>query len=72
MQDNAARDLAQAESANMKAKLLAPTRPEQDDKNIASAMAQVQGRLPASTNLSDRLAALRQPKQKQLGGPGAT
>jgi chromosome segregation ATPase len=72
MQDNAARDLAQAESANMKAKLLAPTRPEQEDKNIASAMAQVQGKLPASTNLSDRLAALRQPKPKQLGGPGAT
>ena len=67
MQDNAARDLAQAESANMKAKLLAPTRPEQDDKNIAAAMAQVQGKLPAPTNLSDRLSAL---KQKQLGGPG--
>ena len=67
MQDNAARDLAQAESANMKAKLLAPTRPEQEDKNIASAMAQVQGKLPAPSNLSDRLSAL---KQKQLGGPG--
>lgn len=66
MQDNAARDLAQAESANMKAKLLAPTRPEQEDKNIASAMAQVQGKLPAPTNLQDRLAAL---KQKQLSGP---
>ncbi len=66
MQENAAKDLAVAESANSKAKLLAPTRPEQDDKNIASAMAQVQGRLPAPTNLSDRLTALR---QKQLGGP---
>jgi len=66
MQDNAARDLASAEAANAKAKLLAPTRPEQDDPNIASAMAQVQGRLPAPTNLGDRLAALR---QKQLEGP---
>jgi chromosome segregation ATPase len=66
MQDNAARDLASAEAANAKAKLLAPTRPEQDDPNIASAMAQVQGRLPAPSNLNDRLAALR---QKQLEGP---
>lgn len=66
MQDNASRNLAQAESANMKAKLLAPTRPEQEDKNIASAMAQVQGRLPAPTKLSDRLAALQ---QKRLTGP---
>ena len=66
MQDSAAKNLAQAESANMKAKLLAPTKPEQDDRNIASAMAQVQGRLPAPTNLNDRLAAL---KQKQLSGP---
>lgn len=66
MQDNAAKNLAQAESANMKAKLLAPTRPEQDDRNIASAMAQVQGKLPAPTNLNDRLAAL---KQRQLSGP---
>jgi hypothetical protein len=60
MQDNAARDLASAKAANAKAKLLAPTRPEQDDPNIALAMAQVQGRLPAPTNLADRLASLRQ------------
>jgi len=66
MQDNAARDLASAEAANAKAKLLAPTRPEQDDPNIASAMAQVQGKLPTPSNLGDRLAALR---QKQLGSP---
>ena len=66
MQDNASRNLATAEAANAKAKLLAPTRPEQDDPNIAMAMAQVQGKLPAPTNLNDRLAALR---QKQIGGP---
>jgi DNA repair exonuclease SbcCD ATPase subunit len=66
MQDNASRNLATAEAANAKARLLAPTRPEQDDPNIAMAMAQVQGRLPAPTNLNDRLATLR---QKQLGAP---
>ena len=38
MQDNAARDLAEAEAANSKAKLLAPTRPEKDDPHIAAAM----------------------------------
>jgi hypothetical protein len=64
MQDNATRNLASAEAANAKAKLLAPTRPEQDDPNIALAMAQVQGRLSAPTNLVDRLASLR---QKQIG-----
>ena len=64
MQDNASKNLATAEAANMKAKMLAPTKPEQDDGNIAAAMAQVQGKLPAPTNLSDRLAALR---QKQIG-----
>lgn len=66
MQDNAARNLATAEAANAKAKLLAPTRPERDDPNIAMAMAQVQGKLPAPSNLNDRLSALR---QRQLGGP---
>jgi len=66
MQDNAAHNLASAEAANAKAKLLAPTRPEQDDPNIAMALAQVQGKLPAPTNLADRLAALR---QQQIGGP---
>jgi len=66
MQDNASKNLATAEAANSKAKLLAPTRPEQDDPNIAMAMAQVQGKLPAPTNLNDRLAALR---QQQIGGP---
>jgi chromosome segregation ATPase len=66
MQDSAARDLASAEAASSKAKLLAPTRPEQDDPHIAKAMAQVEGKLPTPTNLSDRLAALQ---KKQIGGP---
>ena len=66
MQDNASRSLAEAETANAKTRLLTPTRPERDDPNIAQAMAQVQGRLPTPTNLTDRLASLR---QKQIGGP---
>ncbi len=66
MQDNASRNLADAEAANAKAKLLAPSRPEQEDQNIAVALQQVQGKLPGPTGLNDRLAALR---QKQLGGP---
>ena len=66
MQDNAARSLATADAANAKAKLLAPTKPEQEDPNIASAMAMVEGKLPAPTNLNERLMALR---QKSLGGP---
>jgi chromosome segregation ATPase len=66
MQDNAARDLASAEAASSKAKLLAPTKPEQDDPHIAMAMAQVEGKLPSPTNLSDRLAVLQ---KKRIGGP---
>lgn len=66
MQESAARDLAAAEAAGTKAKLLQPTKPEQDDPNIAAAMATVSGAAPAPTGLSDRLAALR---QRQLAGP---
>ena len=59
MQDSAARDLAQAEAANAKAALLKPTKPEQDDPNIAAAMAAVAGKPAPTANLSDRLAQLR-------------
>ena len=59
MQDAAARDLANAESANMKAKLLTPTQPEKDDANIADAMRIASGKGAAPTSLTDRLAALR-------------
>lgn len=73
MQDNAARNLAAAEAANAKARLLHPTRPEQEDPNIAAAMAAVSGKGPAPTSLSDRLAALRQRHPaglpRQLEGP---
>jgi DNA repair exonuclease SbcCD ATPase subunit len=73
MQDNAARNLAVAEAANAKARLLQPTRPEQDDPNIAAAMTAASGARPASTSLADRLAALRQKQPagvpRQLSGP---
>jgi chromosome segregation ATPase len=59
MQDSAAHDLANAEAANMKAKLLKPTQPEQEDPNIARAMQMAAGKPPTPTNLADRLAALR-------------
>jgi chromosome segregation ATPase len=59
MQDSAARDLTNAEAANMKAKLLKPTQPEQEDPNIARAMQIAAGKPPTPTNLADRLAALR-------------
>lgn len=58
MQDTAAKDLAAAEAANAKAKLLAPLAPEKDDPNIAAAMAAASGK-PAASSLSDRLAALK-------------
>jgi chromosome segregation ATPase len=59
MQDNAARNLAQAEAANAKASLLRQTKPEQDDPNIAAAMAAVSGKPSPTANLGDRLAQLR-------------
>ena len=68
MQDTAARNVAAAEAANAKAKLLQPTRPEQDDPNIAAAMAAASGARPTPTSLNDRLAALRQ----RAGGTMAT
>ena len=71
MQDSAARDLAAAEAAAAKAKLLQPTRPEKDDPHIAAAMARVSGRGPVPASLSDRLQALRQRQgsPRQLSGP---
>jgi chromosome segregation ATPase len=66
MQESAARDLAAAEAAGTKAKLLQPSRPEQDDPNIAAAMASASGAVPAPSGLSDCLAELR---QRQLAGP---
>ena len=59
MQDTAARDLANAEAANMKADLLRPSAPEQEDPNIAQAMQIASGKPAAPTSLTDRLAALK-------------
>jgi hypothetical protein len=55
----AARDLALADAATAKAKLLRPTQPEQEDPNIAAALAAAAGRSPAPQSLSDRSAALK-------------
>jgi len=72
MQDNAAHNLAAAEAASAKARLLAPTKPEEADRNIAEALRIASGAAPTPTNLSDRLSALRgrQPAARQIGGPG--
>ena len=59
MQDNAASNLAQAEAANAKAVLLRPSKPEQEDPNIAAAMAAVSGKSAPNASLGDRLATLR-------------
>jgi hypothetical protein len=48
-----------ADAATAKAKLLRPTQPEQEDPNIAAALAAAAGRSPAPQSLSDRLAALK-------------
>jgi DNA repair exonuclease SbcCD ATPase subunit len=71
MQDSAQKNLAAAEAANAKAKLLQPTKPEQDDPNIAAAMAAVTGGKPAA-NLTDRLAALRGKQGALTGGAPRT
>jgi chromosome segregation ATPase len=59
MNENAARDLASADAAAAKAKLLAPTHPEKDDPNIAAAMAAASGQGPAPIGIANRLAALK-------------
>jgi hypothetical protein len=59
MQEAAAKDLASADAQMSKARLLRPTRPEQDDPNIAAALAIAAGKPPAPQSLSERLAALK-------------
>ena len=76
MRESAAHDLAHAEAASSKAKLLRPTRPERDDPNIAAAMAAASGASPRPAGIADRLAALRQRQpagatsQQRLPPPG--
>jgi chromosome segregation ATPase len=59
MQDAAAKDLASADAQISKARLLRPTRPEQDDPHIAAALAEASGKPPAPQSLSECLAALK-------------
>jgi chromosome segregation ATPase len=59
MQDAAQKDLASADAQMSKARLLRPTRPEQDDPNIAAALRAASGKPPAPQSLSERLAALK-------------
>lgn len=59
MQDAAAKDLAVAEAARRKSELLAPSRPEQDDPDIARALAEVTGAQVPSQNLTERLQRLK-------------
>jgi len=59
MHDAAARDLASADAATAKAKLLRRTQPEHDDPNIAAALAAASGKPSAPQSLGDRLAALK-------------
>lgn len=59
MQDAAARDLAAAEAAAAKARLLHTTKPEEEDPNIVAAMRTAAGAPQAPANLSERLAAIR-------------
>ncbi|HYG88486.1 MAG TPA: hypothetical protein VD978_19765 [Azospirillum sp.] len=59
MQDTAARELAAADAANAKARLLKPTRPEEDDPNIKAALQAATGALPAPTNITSRLEAIK-------------
>ena len=59
MQDAASKDLASADAQMSKARLLRPTRPEQDDPNIAAALAAAAGKPTTPQSLSERLAALK-------------
>ncbi len=64
MQDAAAADLASADAAAAKAKLLRPTRPEQEDQNIMRAMDAAAGKPAAPQSAAERLAALRARAQR--------
>jgi len=59
MQDAAQKDLASADAQMSKARLLRPTRPEEDDPNIAAALRAASGQPPVPQSLTERLAALK-------------
>jgi chromosome segregation ATPase len=59
MQDAASKDLISADAQMSKARLLRPTTPEQDDPNIAAALAHASGQTVGAQSLSERLALLK-------------
>ena len=59
MQDAAQKDLVSADAQMSKARLLRPTRPEEDDPNIAAALRAASGKPPSPQSLNERLAALK-------------
>ena len=60
MREAAEEDLKEAEAARLKADLLQPTKPEEEDPNIAAALASVGvGSAPGETSVTARLAVLR-------------
>jgi chromosome segregation ATPase len=60
MQKKADESRIKADAANTRSSLLTPTKPEQDDANIAAALAKASGKpAPDSTSISERLAALK-------------
>jgi chromosome segregation ATPase len=59
MQDAASKDLISADAQMSKARLLRPTTPEQDDPNIAAALAHASGQAVGAQSLSERLALLK-------------
>ncbi len=59
MHKAAEKDRLKAEASDSKSALLKPTVPEQDDPNIAAALAAAKGTGAPATSLADRLAALR-------------
>ncbi|MBS1214309.1 MAG: hypothetical protein H6R26_2926 [Proteobacteria bacterium] len=59
MKETAERNLATAEAAHAKARLLKPTEPEKDDPNIAAALAASSGSSPVPQSPTERLAAIK-------------
>lgn len=59
MQDRASKERQHADAAQSKARLLRPTRPEEEDPNIAAALAAASGQPSRPTDLRARLEAIR-------------
>ncbi|MEM5790301.1 MAG: hypothetical protein AAGU11_23520 [Syntrophobacteraceae bacterium] len=60
MQKKVDESRVQADAANTRSRLLAPTKSEEDDPNIAAALAKASGKkTPENSSVSERLAALK-------------